>query len=269
MIGTIEAIMEGGQMKGKYLLITCLLSVSVFFSISLLTALASDLDIPIVVKWEDGVPYDLDGPVEVYKDSVWVRDKSNAETKYVLIDEQYKVLEERKELERTDSGRREGERGTWFTVPEGGKAGTLAVSAVLPEELLGKDVIVTVSSNDGQGSLYLRQANGYEQTELVPAGTYRLFEAKVLGDVTQKYNPVYDAADLVISERGYGHLQIEFREGVGAAQDEETGKETEMEKVSPDQSFVSPATVVMAVIVGVIIISVIAFILLSVKMNME
>ncbi len=256
-------------MKGRIVLTRFLLSVSVCLSISFLTVSAADLDIPIVVKWENGVPYDLDGPVEVYKESVWVRDKSSGRTRFVLIDKQYRILEERDELERADKSGQEDGSGSWFMLPENGKTGTLAVSAILPDELLGKDVVVAVSSGEGVESLYLRQVNGYVQTELVPAGTYRLFEAKILGDVMQKYDPVYDDGDIVISEKGYGHIQIEFREDVGAEHIEETNMETESEKNGDGSGFMSPAKIIVFFIACSVIILCIAFAFITIKQEME
>ena len=235
---------------------------------------ATDLDIPIVVRWDHGVPYDLDGPVEVYKDSVWVKDKSGVENRFILIDRQYQILEERKVLERPGRSSGEGEPGVWFASPEHGKIGTLAVSAILPEELLGKDVVVTVSdSSGGNGSLYLRQANGYEQSELVPAGRYQVFEAKVLGDVTQRYDPVYEGEDVVVDENGYGHIEIEFREGVApmrtrenSVDEDKDGREQQTDK---EGMFPFVMAMILVCITGMAVAFAAMFLYVSVRMNRE
>ena len=248
--------------------ISVLASTAAALSFSPLKACAAELDIPIVVKWEQGVPYDLDGPVEVYKDSVWVRDKSGTEDRYVLIDQDYQILEEREELERSDGRSREGGSRGWFKGAEGETAGSLSVSARVPEELWGKDVVVTVSGGDGRtGSLYLREVNGYEQTELVPAGIYRIFEAKILGDLSQKYTPVYEEKDLEISSNGYGHVQIEFKEGIGTSPAETAMQDKKQGTI--DKGRMSFIGVILVGIMVVMLVLAIAFVIAGIRHEKE
>ena len=98
-------------------------------------------------------------------------------------------------------------------------------------------------------------------------------EAKVLGDVTQRYDPVYEGEDVVVDENGYGHIEIEFREGVApmrtrenSVDEDKDGREQQTDK---EGMFPFVMAMILVCITGMAVAFAAVFLYVSVRMNRE
>ena len=134
----------------------CLLAVLVMVVCLLPTNVFAQADIPNITQWMSSngqrVPLDADGDVikiggEGKKDEAWVRDLTSDEIVYYLMDSDYNIKETKSEAEFQpilDKDTTDSATGEIIKTDEGEKTGTLMLEAKLPDELKGKDVIVSI-----------------------------------------------------------------------------------------------------------------------------
>ena len=171
----------------------------------------AQLDVPKIVSWKSGIPYDGDGdPVKVYKDTVWCKDLTRASPVYVLVNKDYVILEEKDQIGGDDPTEGfPGEKISW----EGENTGWLTLTASLPEDVQRKDVVVTLQGHGGCGDYYLRAVNGYEESVELPVGTYSVAGAMISGDYAQRYQPEF-GRQITIQEGTGTRLVIVFHDDV-------------------------------------------------------
>ena len=185
-------------------------------------AACAQMHMPTITQWrEEGgrrIPLDADGdPITVGAVTgaarSWARDVSGSgQAVYVLLDRDYEILETRTEEEmrpEMENDPTDGAAGAAFSAAQDQKAGTLTMTASLPEGADGKDVVVTLTNGGTVGEYHLYAKNSYESTAIVPVGEYHVLNVRVQGDSAQEYSASYPDA-VTVTEDGGAHYYFDF-----------------------------------------------------------
>lgn len=204
----------------------CLLAVLVMVVCLLPTNVFAQADIPNITQWMSSngqrVPLDADGDVikiggEGKKDEAWVRDLTSDEIVYYLMDSDYNIKETKSEAEFQpilDKDTTDSATGEIIKTDEGEKTGTLMLEAKLPDELKGKDVIVSIKRTNGEsGSYRLYETNNYEATEIVPVGEYTVMDVRINGDMANEHMASYEGTTEV-TEDGGAYFNFDFTDNI-------------------------------------------------------
>lgn len=167
-------------------------------------------DAPIVVEWQDGVPYDGNGDVIKIEGKGWIYDGTLDKPMFQLVDEKYNVLEQRETTGMRDPT--DHEEGEGIEVDEDEEFGWLTLQAELPEDADGKDVLVSIQGEGGSGDYRLIKQNNYEVTVQLPIGTYEVENARIDGDLALTYSCEYNS-DTEIRANDGTNLYFTFVKG--------------------------------------------------------
>ena len=178
--------------------------------------------IPTITDWrEEGgrkIPVDADGDDIVIgaitgAEQSWVRDATDEDNiRYYLMDKEYNIIETRTQEEMqplidkdpTDSG-----AGQSFETDDADEVGSLTLTAIVPKDVDGKDVVVTLYNGVTTADYHLYSTNNYETTEIVPVGTYSVVNVRIQGDVAQTYTASY-ADSVEVTEDGGAYYTFDF-----------------------------------------------------------
>lgn len=207
-------------------MIACIM---VLFTLTVPTFAA--IEMPQVFSWEDDIARDFNGnPVT----DCWAYDPSQPEMKYVKLDKDGKLIEQ---------------KATYEVVSEEKQTGWIKYEAILPDELKGYTVNVSITGPETYNvSLY--DINDYTSMQEVVAGTYKIDVAMIAGDYKNEYPSTFEEEITVYPNSTAAVLSVDFtpQEEVKEEEPEETTEVVE-EVVVEEKGFGVLQIVVITILV--------------------
>lgn len=163
------------------------------------------IEMPQVFSWEDGIARDFNGnPVT----DCWAYDPSQPEMKYVKLDEEGKMIEQ---------------KATYEVAAEEQQTGWIKYEAILPDELKGYTVNVSIVGPETY-NVNLYDINDYTSMQEVVAGTYKIDVAMIAGDYKNEYPSTFKEEITVYPNSTATILSVDFtpKEEVTEEEPEET-----------------------------------------------
>lgn len=201
----------------------------------------AEIDMPMIYGWDGDVATNFVG--EPISDT-WAFDP-DTET-YYLLDSEGKVKQEEKSF---DSG-------------EEAEKGYVELHAILPDDLKGYDVEVTISSATQSYSKTLYEVNDYKTMMEVDVGTYNIELAMISGDLKGQYPAKFDSDFVVYADSTAALIELDFRPVEVPAEtvqeDISEQKATDDEADKKDEGINIFQIIVIVILVVIVIVGIIA-----------
>lgn len=152
---------------------------------------AAEISLPQVFSWQDEIARDWNGnPIT----DCWAYDPSQTTEKYVRLDSEGKLVEQ---------------KATFEVENKEAPKGWIKFQAVLPENLKGYTVVVGIAGpNNYEVKLY--DINDYTLMQEVVEGTYRIEVAMISGDYKGEYPATFESEINVYANSTASVLKVDF-----------------------------------------------------------